>query len=244
MERLSPLEERIRDELLARITRHETDPQGRLPSEAQLAKEFGASRATVRAALSLLAAQGIVVRKHGSGTYVDFAMLQLRLKVSDQWEFSDLLRAEGYEPGLIYLDHRVEQADAEVAAALDVKVGEETVVIRKVFTADARPAMFSINILPLRIAHLPQDGTKLQGPIFPYLEETYGQAPAYSVADVRPVLATDELAALLAVEPRSPLLLMKGVYFDKDNQPMMYAYNYYTDIIHFKAIRQPNSNWI
>ncbi len=244
MERLSPLEERIRDELLERIKRHQIDPQGRLPSEAQLAREFQVSRATIRAALSLLAAQGIVVRRHGSGTFVNHAMLQLRLKVTDQWEFSGLLRASGFEPGLVYLDCRVGKADAEAAAALDVKLDEEIIAIRKIFTADGRPAMYSINFLTLKLVHLPDDGEKLRGPIFPYLEEVCGQAPAYSVADIYPVVATEELAGLLQVALHSPLLLMKSVYFDRDNQPTMYAYNYYTDIIHFKAIRQPNANWI
>ncbi len=45
-------------------------PSGRLPSEPELIRKFGVSRITVRQALDELEAEGMVVRRHGKGTYV------------------------------------------------------------------------------------------------------------------------------------------------------------------------------
>ncbi|MFD3885034.1 GntR family transcriptional regulator [Streptomyces microflavus] len=42
----------------------------KLPSEAQLARQFGASHMTVRAALGILQNAGLVEKRHGSGNYV------------------------------------------------------------------------------------------------------------------------------------------------------------------------------
>ena len=45
-------------------------PGGRLPAERDLAVQIGVSRPTVRAGLRALAAMGVVVSRHGSGTYI------------------------------------------------------------------------------------------------------------------------------------------------------------------------------
>lgn len=41
-----------------------------LPGEKKLAEEFAVSRMTIRKAIDLLVAWGLVVRRHGSGTYL------------------------------------------------------------------------------------------------------------------------------------------------------------------------------
>ena len=44
--------------------------EGRMPSEAQLVRRFGVSRPTVARALRVLADEGLVERRAGSGTFV------------------------------------------------------------------------------------------------------------------------------------------------------------------------------
>ncbi len=59
------LADRLRREILAKY-----QPGGQLPSEPALARKHKRSRVTVRKALAILEAQGLIIRKHGSGTYV------------------------------------------------------------------------------------------------------------------------------------------------------------------------------
>jgi len=244
MKRLPSLEERICDDLLKTIGSGALDAQGRLPSEAELAKEYGVSRATVRSAMAMLVAQGIIVKKHGSGTFINPAMLQLRIDVRDQWEFEDLIRSSGFKPGIQFIDTAFQDADEEIASALEVSEGDEILVVRKVFTASERPAIYSINMLATSLAKPPHDMQKLQGPIFPYLKQAYGLEPTYSAADIFPVVSDEELSRHLQIDLGSPVLLMKDVFFHDDALPIMYAHNYYSDILHFKAIRQQAACWI
>ena len=44
----------------------------RLPSEFELSKQLGVSRATLREALMILDEENIITRKHGIGTFVNF----------------------------------------------------------------------------------------------------------------------------------------------------------------------------
>lgn len=242
LERLAPLEERIRDELLSWIKRSHFTEDQQLPSEPELARDFGVSRATIRAALSLLAKQGIVVRKHGSGTYVNRAMLKLRIEVGDSWEFQEMIRRNGYEPGIRFINSDIGPVGDD-AIALRLNPTDEVLRIRKIFTANGKPAIYSIDLLSLALAKPPYDPEKIQGPIFPYLQEAYGECPAYSVTDIYPVVAGKELAELLQVDAASPLLLFKDIFFNALNMPILYGHNYFTDLLHFRAIQQPYDNW-
>ena len=60
----------IRDYIASKITSHEWTIGDKLPTEEELVREFGAARNTVRKALSLLEAEGMIVRHVGRGTYV------------------------------------------------------------------------------------------------------------------------------------------------------------------------------
>jgi GntR family transcriptional regulator len=60
---------RVRDLLRAALN-GDLYPDGYLPGETQLMEEFGASRSTVRDALGMLHAEGLIDRRKGLGTLV------------------------------------------------------------------------------------------------------------------------------------------------------------------------------
>lgn len=89
--------ERLRDLVLTGVLRHGE----RLPTEATLAAEFGVSRATVREAVRMLAAQGLVVATKGArgGTYVtrpslDYASQLLQANVALLADLDDITLEE------------------------------------------------------------------------------------------------------------------------------------------------------
>src|SRR5512142_983536 len=66
-----PLYAQIAADLRARIVAGTYRPGQRLPSEHDLAAQFGVGRPTIRQATELLVRDGALARRHGSGTYVD-----------------------------------------------------------------------------------------------------------------------------------------------------------------------------
>lgn len=66
-----PLHARIKDSLLQAILTGNVPPDGTLPSEDELARQFNVSRATVRTALSALEREGIITKQRGSRTRVN-----------------------------------------------------------------------------------------------------------------------------------------------------------------------------
>jgi GntR family transcriptional regulator, transcriptional repressor for pyruvate dehydrogenase complex len=64
------LAERVADAIKAYIVAQNLEPGSQLPSERQLSEAFAVSRNIVREGLSALVAEGIVVKKPGSGVYL------------------------------------------------------------------------------------------------------------------------------------------------------------------------------
>lgn len=68
--RRRPKYARIADAILARIEAGHWRPGEQLPAETELARSMDASLGTIQRALQTLAEQGVLVRRHGRGTFV------------------------------------------------------------------------------------------------------------------------------------------------------------------------------
>jgi GntR family transcriptional regulator, transcriptional repressor for pyruvate dehydrogenase complex len=68
---------KIGEQIRSAIETGDLRPGDRLPPLAELAEQFGCSRATVREALGTLRGQGLVEFRHGNGIYVRTAALEM-----------------------------------------------------------------------------------------------------------------------------------------------------------------------
>lgn len=74
---------RLSDGIAAAVETGELEPGERLPGETELANALPASLGTVQKALGWLAEQGVIVRRHGAGTFV----AEKRSQLDDVWHF-------------------------------------------------------------------------------------------------------------------------------------------------------------
>jgi GntR family transcriptional regulator len=65
-----PLYQRLRDDLLRRIAEGEWSPGDAIPTEAELTHTYELATGTVRKAIDMLVAEGVLTRSQGKGTYV------------------------------------------------------------------------------------------------------------------------------------------------------------------------------
>lgn len=86
------LGDQLYERILARIVRGEFAEGERLPSEIRLCDEFGVSRPVVREALSRLQADGLVVSRQGSGSYVMRRPSQDLITIAPAGSIADLMR--------------------------------------------------------------------------------------------------------------------------------------------------------
>src|SRR5512132_3241499 len=104
-----------------------------IPSERQLSSELGVSRLTVRAALDELVREGLLVRRHGSGTFVSEPKIAQELTMTS---FSEDMRRRGMRPSSRTLDLHTTTAGARLGRLLNVAPSERIVVATRLRLAD------------------------------------------------------------------------------------------------------------
>lgn len=129
-------------------------PDGRLPTEPDLAARFGVNRHTIRRAVAALAEQGLVRVEHGRGTFI--ANRHIDYLLGRRTRFSTNLQRQGREPGHRLVATTRGPADAVTAQELALAPGAEIVEITAVGYADGAPVSYGVSRFPAeRFAALP-----------------------------------------------------------------------------------------
>lgn len=124
MRRVKKFSDQVYEEVMARIVSGELPSGERLPSESVLADTFGVSRPVIREALARLRADGVIVSRHGSGSYVQRKPAVDFLRLAPMGGVADVLRAYEYRVALegeaawLAAERRTETDLRALAAAL------------------------------------------------------------------------------------------------------------------------------
>jgi GntR family transcriptional regulator len=139
------LTDAAQQELRLAITNGTYQPGSQLPTEAELCEMLGVSRTVVREALRSLEDEGLVVRRHGVGTFVrDHPILK---NLNFNFGITEMIESAGLKPGTSHLAVYPESANAEKAEQLRVPVGTPLITVERVRTADGRPVVYSLDTL-------------------------------------------------------------------------------------------------
>jgi GntR family transcriptional regulator len=136
-----PLWFQIAERLRGAIEGGEFGVGEKVPSESDLNREFGVSRTTARAALDQLEHEGLIVRRSGKGSIVVPKRVDQPLKALAG--FGQDMRARGLVPSYRTRSVRREPADAEVADAVNARLGERIVAVDRVLCAYGAPMAVS-----------------------------------------------------------------------------------------------------
>ncbi|MGQ0708706.1 MAG: GntR family transcriptional regulator [Rhodoferax sp.] len=189
------------------------DARTPLPSERDLAEQHGVSRVTARKALALLAEQGLVQRRHGSGT---FASARLRDDLRTLGAFSEALRARGFTPGSHWLQRALRAGSAQECAALQLEAQATVAVLERVRLADGVP--MAVECAVLRADAL-GDPALLQDSLYAQLRAR-GHAVVRAQQRIRAANASAAQAALLGVPVGQALLWVTRTGFGADGQAL------------------------
>jgi GntR family transcriptional regulator len=202
----SSLRHLIAESLRDRLLSGEYEAGARLPSEPDLARSLGVSRSSLRSAIALLEADGLLRRLHGSGTYVTNMPL-LRNDLSRNFGVSEMIAATGLEPGTVRERAAREPAPADVAAAFEIAPGAPLSVLARVRTASGRPVVESTDWCREEVLDPSELSALRGGSIYVALAEQ-GLAIHHGVASISPTIAAGETARRLKVPVGSLLLTL------------------------------------
>ncbi len=215
-----PLYMQIRALLMASLDDGEWPPGEALPSEIALAQRFRVSQGTVRKAIDALAAQSLVIRRQGKGTFVS---THTEEKTS-LFRFLRIRRNDGRDeyPASRLLDVRRGKASAEVARALELKVGDTVIVLRRVLEFGGQPVVLDEIALP---AALFKGLTKAKveayrGAMYSFFETQFGVRMLKAQEKLRAVSADALSAGILGVRAGEALLSVDRVTLTYGDRPV------------------------
>lgn len=216
----SPLYRQIKNLILQGLASGEWRPGEAIPSEAELAVRFNVSQGTVRKAIDALAAENLLVRRQGKGTFV-----ATHAEEGTRYRFLRLARDDGGPPPALVrrlLDCRRMRSSEEVARALRLAPGEPVVEVRRLLLEGERPVVLDDLWLP-GAAFKGLDAAKLEqwrGPLYRLFEAEYSVRMIRAEERLRAVAATAEAAQLLRVPPLTPLLQVQRRSFTYGDRPV------------------------
>jgi DNA-binding GntR family transcriptional regulator len=227
----------VRSELKRLILGGEFEVGSKLPNEERLCERFGVSRVTIREAVRGLIEEGLVVRRHGSGTYVTRRPL-IRNSLDINFSYTEHFEASGFRPGRKLLGLRTIPASAEDAEALAIPPGTPLREVRRVRTADGRPVIYSIDRIPAELLDATLDRADYAGSLYQIL--TAANHPiSHAEAVLGPTVADKELSRILDVSPATPVQWLRQVDYDLAGRPVMVSDEWHvTSLIELRVYRR------
>lgn len=210
----------------------------RLPSEPDLAKQLGVSRATLREAMRSFETQGLIRRRQGSGTFVVGKVQALDSGLEVLESLDTIAKRMGLEMSVSDLNIESVTADEEMSQFLEVPLGANLTRVRRVVRADSRPVAYLVDVLPDDILHPKDLPSDFNGSVLDYLLER-GDALATSRANVSAIGASADVAKPLEIQRGDVLLHFHAQLFDGSGKVVDSSLSYFIPgYFHFHIVRR------
>ncbi|MFZ3221370.1 MAG: GntR family transcriptional regulator [Rhodoferax sp.] len=231
----SPLYQQIKVLMLQSLQSGEWKPSAAIPSEIELATRFKVSQGTVRKAIDELAAENLLVRRQGKGTFV-----ATHAEHHVQYRFLKLIpdngdpNSEGPAQRRI-IDCKRCRASADVARALALRAGDAVLQVRRVLSFAGVPTILEDLWLPAT----PFKGLTAErladydGPMYALFETEFGVRMVRAEEKLRAVLPETEQCELLKIAPQTPLLSVERIAYTYNDAPMEMRRGLYLTNTHY-----------
>lgn len=208
----------------------------KLPSEFQLSKSLGVSRATLREALRILEEEGVVTRRHGVGTFVNPKPL-FTSGIEELDSVTGMIAKSGMTPGSQYLSAELVESTEDDRQRFANDDLHNLAKVERVRTADDQPVVYCVDKIPEGLLAL--DQVKEADSMFGTLEEYTGKRISYAVTHIEPIGYHERISPILNCEPEQALLLLKQMHYSEDDVPMLLSSNYFrADKFSFHVLRK------
>ena len=222
-----PLYHQLRERIRHMIIDGGLAPHTKLPSESALCAEYGASRITVRLALTDLVNEGLIYREQGVGTFV--APPKISRRFTSLISFTEEIRSRGLEPSSEVLRAELAPAGDKVADKLGLSARDQVVVVKRIRYAGGRPV--GLNTSHLNYALCPDilDEDLGIGSLYEIIERKYKLRINRAERTLESMLCERDLAGVLNIPVGDPILYLTGIAYVESGEALDYCEEYYTE---------------
>ncbi|MBT7427695.1 MAG: GntR family transcriptional regulator [Betaproteobacteria bacterium] len=216
---MNPLYLQVKKRITESLAEGLWNPGQSIPSEVELAQSFSVSQGTVRKAIDELAAENILIRRQGKGTFV----------ASHDEEGSQLrfLRLTSTQNNKENLDNHLvsftkEKATNKIAKSLGVNIGTTVVSIKRVLTFNQKPLILDFIKVPASsFRKLTSEMiVEKKGAMYRMYETEFGIQMLRAQEKIRAVAADADTSELLGVKKNTPVLSVERISFTYSDKPI------------------------
>jgi len=230
-----PLYLQIKGLLVEGLASGEWSPGEAIPSELELAARYRVSQGTVRKAIDALAADNLVVRRQGKGTFVATHTEEAQ----STFRFLRVRADDGHDeyPGSRVVDLKRGKAGAEITRLLKLKSGDPVFLIKRLLEWSGAPVVLDEITLPAALFR-GLTRAKLEaypGSMYSFFETRFGVRMLNAQERLKAVPAEPLAAAALGVSVGSPLLAVERVAYTFGGRPVEFRRGLCTTLGHHYA---------
>ncbi|WP_163536850.1 GntR family transcriptional regulator [Gracilibacillus sp. YIM 98692] len=208
----------------------------KLPTDYELAKDFGVTRQEIKEAIDLLEEENILVRRPGVGVFVHTKPI-LSSGIEQLGSVTEMIERSGKKPGAQYISAEITKPTDDDRKRFSPLKIDDFAQLERVRTADGEPVVYCIDKFDQRL--LPLDIIHTQSSIFNALKTYANKHIDYGVAYIEPIGYHEKISPILNCEPDQALLLLKQMHYTKDNEPVLYSANFFrADVFSFYVLRK------
>jgi len=235
------LSQRLHDELAEMISA--ANPGDQLPTEPDLAKQLGVSRATLREAMRTFETQGLLLRRQGAGTFVmrPAQVLETGLEVLES--IDTLAQRKGLQVSQKKLNLERRPASKEECTALSIDPGCMVLSVSRVIMSEGRPVAYLVDILPEEILAPEEVNDDFNGSVLDLLLERGHPQLVNSHCEISAVAADSTISRAFQIQRGDAILKMSSRLFALDGGVVACTHSYFLPgYFRFHVVRELNTN--
>ncbi len=217
----TPFYQQLKDKIIDDIESGKLKHGDKLPSERELAEQYGISRMTARHTLSILEREGVVERRVGAGTFISNYKIEMDFITFNS--FTRTMLGKGLTPSTQVLSIKKSPAKPGISNKLHIPVGEEVVIIKRLRNVNGIPISIEESFIPYKFC----PGIDLlitnNHSLYQMLESEYGITLVKAKEYMKVKLAEENDSKLLKIRSESPCVLREAVAYDDQGQPIEFS---------------------
>ncbi len=227
----------VKTYLLNYINQNRLQRNDQLPSEAAMAKMLGVSRNTLREAYISLENEGIIVRRHGIGTFVAHSPV-IRDSLNEFSPFAQIIQEGGYTPTFHTLATENVSPPPDVREVLGVSASDTVPHIKRLVRADQRPVIYVDDYIAPFVDMTKTDWDTFDGSMVHFIATSL-ETPLHQIqSNIRAAALDAEIAQYLELAAGTPILSVRSTIYTVDNRPAMYSkICFNSDIVELNIVR-------
>lgn len=212
----------VKEYLISYITKNQLKRNEQLPSEAAIAKELGVSRNTLREAYISLENEGIIVRRHGIGTFVANSPV-IRDSLNEFSPFAQIIQDVGYTPNFKTLSMEFISAEPDVYELFGTPSSDKIRSIKRLVLAGQKPVIYVDDYIAPAVEAVALDWDAFDGNMVRFLAASL-DTPLHQIqSSISAAVLDSNTSQYLDLPQGTPILSVRSTIFTVDNQPVNYS---------------------